>query len=80
MFSSRQLERATYDSVAVRFITAERHPDHDTLAHFRQPFVVALDDLWVQVLSLAQAMKRVRLGPMALDGTKLTANASQHKA
>lgn len=80
VFSSRKLERATYDSVAFRFIAAETHPDHDTLANFRKTFLVELEDLFVQVLSLAQAMKLVRLGTIALDGTKLKANASKHKA
>ncbi len=80
VFSSRKLERATYDSVAFRFIAAELHPDHDTLANFRKTFLVELEDLFVQVLSLAQAMKLVRLGTIALDGTKLKANASKHKA
>jgi transposase len=80
VFSSRKLEKATYDSVPFRFIAAELHPDHDTLANFRKAFLVELEDLFVQVLTLAQAMKVVRLGTIALDGTKLKANASRHKA
>ena len=80
VFSSRKIERATYDSVAFRFLSAETHPDHDTLANFRKTFLVELEDLFVQVLSLAQAMKLVKLGHIALDGTKLKANASKHKA
>jgi transposase len=80
VFSSRKIERATYDSVAFRFIAAEQHPDHDTLANFRKTFLVELEDLFVQVLTLAQAMKLVRLGKIALDGTKIKANASKHKA
>jgi transposase len=80
VFSSRKIERATYDSVAFRFIAAELHPDHDTLANFRKTFLVELEDLFVQVLTLAQAMKLVRLGKVALDGTKIKANASKHKA
>ena len=80
VFSSRKIERATYDSVAFRFIAAELHPDHDTLANFRKTFLVELEDLFVQVLTLAQAMKLVRLGKIALDGTKIKANASKHKA
>jgi transposase len=78
--SSRKLEKATDDSLAFRFIAAELHPDHDTLANFRKAFLVELEELLVQVLTLAPAMKRVRLGTMALDGTQLKANASQHKA
>ncbi|WP_427501198.1 IS1182 family transposase [Methylomonas sp. MED-D] len=80
VFSSRKIERATYDSVAFRFLSGDTHPDHDTLAHFRKTFLVELEDLFVQVLSLAQAMKLVKLGQIALDGTKLKANASKHKA
>lgn len=80
VFSSRKIERATYDSVAFRYIAANTHPDHDTLARFRKQFLVELEDLFVQVLSLAQSMKLVRLGQIALDGTKIKANASKHKA
>jgi transposase len=79
-FSSRKIERATYDSVAFRFIAANHHPDHDTLAHFRKTFLVELEDLFVQVLALAQTMKLVKLGQISLDGTKIKANASKHKA
>lgn len=80
VFSSRKLERATYDSVAFRFIAANTHPDHDTLANFRQQFLVTLEDLFVQVLVLAQGMKMLKLGQIALDDTKVKANASRHKA
>jgi transposase len=80
VFSSRKLERATYDSVAFRFLSADTHPDHDTLANFRKTFLVELENLFVQVLSLAQAMKLVKLGQISLDGTKIKANASKHKA
>jgi transposase len=79
-FSSRRIERATHDSVAFRFIAANLHPDHDTLANFRKTFLVELEDLFVQVLAIAQAMKLVKLGLISLDGTKLKANASKHKA
>ena len=80
IFSSRKIERATYDSVAFRYIAAEQHPDHDTLANFRKTFLVELEELFVQVLSLAQAMKLVKVGQISLDGTKINANASKHKA
>jgi transposase len=79
-FSSRKLEKATHDSVAFRVIAANLHPDHDTLANFRKTFLVELEDLFVQVLSYAQTMKLVKLGTISLDGTKLKANASKHKA
>jgi transposase len=79
-FSSRKIERATYDSVAFRFIAANHHPDHDTLAHFRKTFLVELEELFVQVLTVAHTMKLVKLGQISLDGTKIKANASKHKA
>jgi transposase len=75
IFSSRKIERATYDSVASRFIAANFHPDHDTLAHFRKTFLVELEDLFVQVLALAQVMKLVKVGQISLDGTKIKTNA-----
>ena len=80
VFSSRKLERATYDSVAFRFIAAGSHPDHDTLASFRRRFVRELEGLFVQVLELAKEMKLLKLGTVCLDGTKINANASRHSA
>jgi transposase len=80
MFSSRKIERASYDSVAFRYLAANTHPDHDTLATFRKRFLPELEDLFVQVLSIAQTMKLLQLGQISLDGSKLKANASRHKA
>ncbi|MGZ8907632.1 MAG: transposase [Methylobacter sp.] len=80
VFTSRKIERASYDSVAFRYIAANTHPDHDTLAHFRKTNLAELEDLLVQVLQLAQAMKLVKLGQIALGGTKVKANAFKHKA
>jgi len=80
VFSSRKIERATYDSVAFRFIAAGSHPDHDTLAAFRRRFLNELADLFVQVLEVAQEMKLLKLGTISLDGTKIHANASRHSA
>ncbi len=80
VFSSRKIERATYDSVAFRSMAANPHHDHDPLVKFRRSFLPEREELCVPVLSMAQAMKLVRLGQMALDGSKLNANASQHKA
>jgi transposase len=80
VFSSRKIERATYDSIAFRYIAANTHPDHDTIATFRRRFLPQLEDLFVQVLLLAREMKLVKLGRIALDGTKIKANASKHKA
>jgi transposase len=78
--SSRKIERATYDSVAFRYVAANTHPDHDTLATFRRRFLQEVESLFVQVLMLAREMKLLKLGHIALDGTKIEANASKHKA
>ena len=80
VFSSRQLERATYDSVAFRFIAANDHPDHDTIATFRRRFLREIEGLFVQVLMLAREAGVLKLGTVALDGTKVHANASRHSA
>jgi len=80
VFSSRKLERATYDSVAFRFIAANDHPDHDTIATFRRRFLKDIEALFVRVLELAREMGLLKLGTVALDGTKIHANASRHSA
>jgi transposase len=80
VFSSRKLERATYDSVAFRFVAANDHPDHDTIATFRRRFFKDIEGLFVQVLSLAREMGMLKMGTVALDGTKIHANASRHSA
>jgi transposase len=80
VFSSRKIERATYDSVAFRYVAANTHPDHDTIATFRRRFLPQVKALFVQVLVLAREMKCLKLGTIALDGTKVHANASKHKA
>jgi transposase len=80
VFSSRKLERATYDSVAFRFIAANDHPDHDTIATFRRRFLKEIEELFVKVLELAREMGMPKMGTVALDGTKIHANASRHSA
>lgn len=80
IFSSRKLELATYESVAFRYIAANQHPDHDTIAAFRKRFLKELKSLFSQILLIAQAMGITKLGKVALDGTKVKANASKHKA
>ena len=80
VFSSRKLERATYDSVAFRYLAAGTHPDHDTLATFRRRFLGEFSELFIQVLELAREMKLLKLGNVCLDGTKVHANASRHSA
>lgn len=79
VFSSRAIERATYDSVAFRF-AANEHPDHDTIATFRKRFLPQIEALFVEVLKLARTMGMLKLGTVALDGTKIHANASRHSA
>lgn len=80
VFSSRKIERATHDSVAFRFIAANLHPDHDTLATFRRRFLKEIEQLFTEVLLLAKEMNLLSLGTVALDGTKIHANASRHSA
>ena len=80
VFSSRKLERATYDSVAFRFIAVNEHPDHDTIATFRRRFLKDIEALFVRVLEVAREMGLLKLGTVALDGTKIHANASRHSA
>ena len=80
VLSSRKLERATYDSVAFRFIAANDHPDHDTIAAFRRRFLKEIEALFVQILLLAREMGVLKMGTVALDGTKIHANASRHSA
>ena len=78
--SSRQIEKATYEEIPYRVLAANQHPDHDTLAAFRQQHLAALAGLFGQVLQLCQRAGLVTLGHVALDGTKVLANASKHKA
>ena len=80
VFSSRKLEQATYDSVAFRYVTGNTHPDHDTIASFRKRFLPELQGLFVQILLIARQMDLLQLGTVSLDGTKVRANASKHKA
>jgi transposase len=78
--SSRKIEHACHDSVAFRFIAANTQPDHDSIATFRRRFLPQIEALFVQVLVLAREMKCLKLGNISLDGTKIAANASKHKA
>jgi transposase len=80
VFSSRKLEQATYDSVAFRFIAANEHPDHDTIATFRKRFLKEIQGLFVHVLMMARDMGLLKMGTVGLDGTKIHANASRHSA
>ena len=78
--SSRKIEAATYNQIPFRVLTADQHPDHDTIATFRQRHLPALVGLFVDVLRLCQQAGLVQLGHVCLDGTKVKANASKHKA
>ena len=81
-FGSRRIEQSTYDSVPVRLLTADTHPDHDTLCTFRRENQALLAASFVQVLQLAQQLKVLKFGQLtvAADGTKVLANASKHSA
>ncbi len=78
--SSRKIERASYEDVGFRFLSADAHPDHDTIAAFRARHLSALAALFVQALRLCEKAGLVKLGHVAIDGTKIKANASKHKA
>ena len=80
VFSSRRIERATYDSIAFRYLACNRHPDHDTLANFRRRFGGEFKSLLVQVLPIAHANRFSQFARVSLDGTKMHANASRHSA
>src|SRR3972149_6415399 len=80
VFSSRKIERATYENLAFRYIAGDLHPDHDTLAHFRKTFLGEMQGLFVQILLLAQAAGVLKLGNISLDGSKLHADASKSHA
>ena len=79
IFSSRHIERATYRDVAVRYLTADTHPDHDTLCAFRRNNLEAIATAFVDVLELARELKLLQLGTVSLDGTHIRANASKDK-
>jgi transposase len=78
--SSRQIERKCVEDVAFRVVSGNQKPDHDTVATFRKVHLSALAGLFLQVLKLCQKTGLVKLGHVALDGTKVKANASKHKA
>ncbi len=80
VFSSRKLERGTYESVPLRFIASGLHPDHDTIANFRKTFLPEIEALFVQVLLLAKTAGVLKVGNISLDGTKIHADASKSHA
>ena len=78
--SSRQIEKKTYEDVAFRVLAAGYHPDHSAISKFRKRHLEELSYLFIEVLLVAEEMGLVKLGHVALDGTKVKANASKHKA
>jgi transposase len=80
VYASRRIETATHESIAFRYIAANAQPDHDSLCTFRKRFLNEIETLFVQVLCIARQMKLLKLGTIALDGTKIHANASRHSA
>lgn len=80
VFSSRKIEAATYDSVAFRYISGDLHPDHDSISTFRQRFLKQIESLFVEILVIAQSMDFIKVGNVNIDGTKVKANASKHRA
>jgi transposase len=80
VFSSRKIERATYEVIPFRFIAGDMHPDHDTIASFRKQFLAELKELFVQILLISQELGHLQLGNVSLDGSKIHADASKSKA
>jgi transposase len=79
-FSSRKIEKASYESVPTRYVAGNQHPDHDTICTFRRRFLEPIGELFTQILLVAAEMDLVELGDVSIDGTKINANASKHKA
>ena len=79
IFSSRKIERATYRDIAVRFLTADTHPDHDTICKFRRENSAAINKAFVEILHLAKEMGLLKVGKVSTDGTHMKANASINK-
>jgi transposase len=80
IFGSRRIERATYRDIGVRFLTADLHPDHDTIAKFRRENLEVFTECFLQVLLLAKELKLLKVGTVSVDGTKVDANASKHRS
>jgi transposase len=80
VFSSRKIERATYESIPFRFVASGLHPDHDTIANFRKTFLSEIEELFVQILLLAKLAGVLKLGNISVDGSKIHADASKSKA
>ncbi len=80
IFSSRRIERATHRDIGVRFVAANQHPDHDTIATFRRENFAAVGESFLQVLLLAKELKLLKVGLVSVDGSKFEASASKHRS
>ena len=80
VFSSRKIEKATYENLGFRFVASDFHPDHDTIAHFRKAFLPEIQELFVEILLLAKLAGILKLGNLSLDGSKIHADASKSHA
>jgi transposase len=80
IFSSRLIERATYELIPVIYLTGNTHPDHNSINSFRLRFLPELKEVFVQILLIAHGLWLLKLGEISLDGSKFQANASKHKA
>ncbi len=80
VFGSRRIERATYRDLGARYLTADTHPDHDTICKFRRENLEAIAESFLQVLLLAKELKLLKVGMVSVDGTKMDANASKHRS
>ncbi len=80
IFSSRKIEKATYELIPVIFITHGLHPDHSVIAKFRKKFLGEMEEIFLQILQIASEMGILKLGDVSIDGTKIKANASKHKS
>jgi len=80
VFSSRRIEKGTYENIPMRYVAGGLHPDHDTIAHFRKTFLIEIQELFVQILQLAEAVGVLHLGNLSMDGSKIHADASKSKA
>ncbi len=80
IFSSRKLEKATFENIPVRYICGNTHPDHDTIANFRKRFLPLIGKYFVEILIIAKELSFLKVGNVSIDGTKIKANASKHSA
>jgi len=79
VFGSRRIEAATYRDIAVRYLCADTHPDHDTICKFRRENVEAISTSFLKVLLMAKELKLLKVGQISVDGTKIDAHASKHR-